>query len=184
MSRLGKKRIDIPNEVKVAIIDFSICIEGPGGKLSYKFAPPIKVNFDSAIKKVLVDCDSTEKKDKALHGLTRSTIANMVNGVAKGYEKQLEINGVGYNAKVQGKQLILQLGFTHLITIDIPEGLIVTCPTQTAVLVKGIDKERVGQFAAEIRFKRPVEPYNLKGIKYRDEVVRRKAGKTFVSGTT
>jgi len=184
MSRLGNKPIDIPDGVKVTLESSGILVEGPIGKISQKITTPVKVNMDTTAKKIVVQCDSKEKSHKALHGLTRSLIANMIVGASKGYEKILDINGVGYNAKVQGKQLVMQLGFSHPVIMDIPDGLTVTCPTQTSISVKGVDKALVGELSAEIRFKRSVEPYNLKGIKYRDEVVKRKAGKTFVSGTT
>jgi len=184
MSRLGRKPVDLPDGVKVAIGDGTIQVEGPNGKLVYRFLSPVKVEIGNDKKNVLVKCESQEKRDKALFGLTRSIIANMVVGVTKGYEKQLEIKGVEYSGKVQGKQLILRIGFSHPVTMDIPEGLTVICPSPNLIVVKGADKQKVGQFAAEIRSKRPVEPYNLKGIKYKEEVVKKKAGKTFVAGAT
>lgn len=183
MSRVGRKVIHIPDGVEVSKNDSIVNVKGPLGQLSYKLVSPIDVLIDASQGKVVVKCESEQKKDKALYGLTRTLIANMIEGVKKGFEKVLEINGVGYNAKVVGKQLIMQLGFAHPVVTDIPENLTIQCPVPTRIVVKGIDKQAVGQFAAEIRSRKIVEPYNLKGIKYKDEIVKRKAGKTFVSGT-
>jgi large subunit ribosomal protein L6 len=135
-------------------------------------------------KRVVVTSKGATQQEKALWGTWRSHVANLLEGVAKGYEKILEISGVGYNAKVQGDRLTLVLGFSHPIDMPVPKGLTVACPSATVISVKGVDKQLVGEFAAQIRAKRPAEPYNLKGIKYKDEVVRRKAGKTFVTGAT
>jgi large subunit ribosomal protein L6 len=182
MSRIGRRPVQIPPGVKVSLQDSQIVVEGTKGRLTYQLPEPIHVRIDTEGKKVMVECASRQKKDKALYGLTRALIANMVIGVTQGYEKRLEISGLGYNAKIQGKQIIFQLGFTHPVKVDIPEGLTVSCPSPTLIIVQGIDKQMVGQFAAEIRQLRPAEPYNLKGIKYQDEQIRRKAGKTFASG--
>jgi large subunit ribosomal protein L6 len=132
----------------------------------------------------VVTCKGKTQQDMALWGTWRSHLANLLEGVSKGYEKGLEITGVGYNAKIAGDKLTLTLGFSHPVEIHVPKGLTVACPSATTISVKGVDKQAVGQFSAEIRAKRPAEPYNLKGIKYKDEVVRRKAGKTFVTGAT
>ena len=182
MSRLGKIPVPVPEKVKVSVSGSTVAVEGPLGKLSFAIPSPVTVKVDEAKKMVLVDCKASDKQSKSYWGTTRSTINNMILGVLQGYEKQLEINAVGYNAKLQGKQLTMQLGYSHTVVMDIPPHLTVACPTQTLVSVKGADKQQVGEFAAKIRSKREVEPYNLKGIKYKDEVVRKKAGKTFVSG--
>jgi large subunit ribosomal protein L6 len=182
MSRIGKKPIDIPEGVKVQKVDKRVDVEGPLGKLSQQIVGDIDVEINLAQKKIFVRCNSDHKRDRALWGLTRTLIANMIEGVTKGYEKILEISGVGYNAKIQGKQIVMQLGFSHPVIVDIPEGLTVSCPNPVTISIKGIDKQAVGNFAAFVRSKKVVEPYNLKGIKYRGEVVKRKAGKTFVSG--
>jgi large subunit ribosomal protein L6 len=182
MSRLGRKPVAIPDGVKVAVQDRLVKVEGPKGKAAWPFHPAITVTVDAAKKQVTVTRSDDLREHRALHGLTRSTIAGMVAGVVTPYVKRLEIVGVGYNAKMQGKDLILLLGFSHPVKVPVPEGLTVTCPGPTLIEVTGCDKHQVGQFAANVRFLRPPEPYNLKGIKYADEVVRRKAGKTFVSG--
>jgi large subunit ribosomal protein L6 len=135
-------------------------------------------------RKLVVTAKVKTAQDKALWGTWRSHIANLVRGVSTGYEKNLEISGVGYNAKLDGQVLVLTLGYSHPVKLAIPKGLTVACGSPTAISVKGVDKQLVGQFAAEVREARPAEPYNLKGIKYKDEVVRRKAGKTFVTGAT
>lgn len=180
MSRIGKKPVEIPQGVKVAVNGVSVRVEGPKGKLEWKSHPNVTVKVDGG--KVVCGRASDSKFDKALHGLTRATINNMVAGVLKPFEKTLDITGVGYNAKLVGKELHLSVGFSHIVKLPIPDGLTVTCPSQTRINVLGADKHSVGQFAANVRFVRPVEPYNLKGIKYSDEVVKKKQGKTFVSG--
>jgi large subunit ribosomal protein L6 len=135
-------------------------------------------------KQIIVTAKGKSQQQKALWGTWRSHVANLVEGVSKGYEKNLEISGVGYNAKLAGVKLTMILGFSHTVEMEVPKGLTVACPSATSISVKGVDKQMVGEFAAQIRSKRPAEPYNLKGIKYKDEVVRRKAGKTFVTGAT
>jgi len=175
MSRIGKKPVDIPNNVKVAIEPGTIKMEGPKGKLSFNIHRRVNVSLDS--NKVLVTRASDSKIDKSLHGMTRSMINNMVKGVTEGYKKDLEIVGVGFKAAVQGKTLVMNLGFTHPINYNIPEGISIQTPKPTNIAVSGIDKRLVGQTAAEIRdFYRP-EPYKGKGIRYVGEHVRRKAGK-------
>lgn len=180
MSRIGKKPIDIPAGVKVAVAGEVVKVEGPKGRTEWKAHPAIKVKIDGA--KVVCERTGETRLDRALHGLVRSTINNMVSGVQKPFEKLLEINGVGYNAKVQGKDLVMMIGFSHPVKMAIPEGLTVTCPSVTKIAIAGVDKHKVGQYAANVRFVRPVEPYQLKGIKYSDEVIKKKQGKTFVSG--
>jgi large subunit ribosomal protein L6 len=181
MSRLGKKTIDIPTGVKVALNGRAIHVEGPSGKNTWTFRPEVTVKIEEG-KRILVTRSGETKLIRSLHGTTRSIIASMVTGAAKGYQRDLEINGVGYNGKIAGDTLTLTLGFSHPVTLKVPPGLVVTCPAPTQISVKGSDKRLVGEFAAVIRRSRKVEPYNLKGIKYKDEVVRRKAGKTFVTG--
>jgi large subunit ribosomal protein L6 len=175
MSRIGKKPVDIPSGVKVAVDAGTIKVEGPKGKLSLNFHPRMKVALDK--DKVIVRRPSDLKLDKSLHGLTRNLINNMVKGVTEGYKKELEVIGVGFKAVVQGKTLVMNLGFTHPINYQIPEGITIQTPKPTNIAVSGPDKRLVGQTAAEIRdFYRP-EPYKGKGIRYVGEHVRRKAGK-------
>ncbi len=182
MSRLGKIPVLIPEKVKVSVKGQIVEAEGPNGKAFLAFRPEVSVSVDGG--KVVVRRSSNEKLVKALHGTTRAHLANLMTGVTKGFGKVLEINGVGYNGKLLGDKIVLTLGFSHPVELTIPKGLTVTCPSATVVEVKGIDPQLVGEFAAKVRRARPVEPYNLKGIKYRDEVVRKKAGKTFVTGAS
>ncbi len=183
MSRLGRKPIDIPDKVKVALNGQRVDVEGPAGKVSWSFRPEVKVKVEGG-KKILVDRDGDTKLIRSLHGTTRSIIAGMVQGASKGYQKDLEISGVGYNAKLAGTTLVLTIGFSHPVTFQVPAGLTVACPSPTTIAIKGADKRLVGEFAAVVRRARKAEPYNMKGIKYKDEVVRRKAGKTFVTGSS
>lgn len=175
MSRIGKKPVDLPSGVKAAVANNAITIEGAKGKLTYSIPPRFKVEVKD--NKVSVSRPSEEKQDKATHGLIRSLINNMAIGVSAGYKKELEITGVGFKASVQGKVLNLQLSYTHPINFDIPEGITIETPKPTNIVIKGVDKTKVGEVAAKIRdFYRP-EPYKGKGIRYNDEHVRRKAGK-------
>lgn len=175
MSRIGKKPIEIPSGVKVAIDKGDIKVEGPKGKLSLTLHHRINVSLED--NKVIVKRPSDLKLDKSLHGLTRSLISNMIKGVTEGYKKELEIVGVGFKAAAQGKALVMNLGFTHPINYNIPEGITIQTPKPVNIVVSGIDKRLVGQTAAQIRdFYRP-EPYKGKGIRYAGEYVRRKAGK-------
>jgi len=183
MSRLGKKPIDVPDKVKVSVSGQTVSAEGPAGKGAVTLHAQVSAKVEDG-KKVVVSCKGKTQQDMALWGTWRSHVANLIEGVFKGYEKALEITGVGYNAKIAGDKLTMTLGFSHTVEMVVPKGLTVACPSVTTVSVKGIDKQAVGQFAAEIRAARPAEPYNLKGVKYKDEVVRRKAGKTFVTGAT
>jgi len=183
MSRLGRKPIDLPEKVKVNINGQAVSAEGPAGKHSLTLHAEISAKIEEG-KRVVVSAKGTSQIQKALWGTWRSHVANLLEGVSKGFEKNLEISGVGYNAKLQGDKLTMTLGFSHPVEMTIPKGLVVACPSVTSISVKGVDKQLVGEFAAQIRGKRPAEPYNLKGIKYKDEVVRRKAGKTFVTGAT
>ena len=185
MSRIGKQPVKVPNDVKVSISGNTVNIDGPKGKLSQTFHPDIAVEYIHQDKQIVVKRSSDEKHHRALHGLTRSLISNMVLGVTKGYSKKLEIVGLGYNAKVQGKDIVLLLGYTHSVSLAIPNGIKVevTNPTNPAKFtVSGPDKQMVGQFSAVIRSNRPPEPYKGMGVKYEDEVIRRKAGKATTSG--
>jgi len=177
MSRIGKQPVAIPAGVKIGVAGNAISVEGPLGKLEWNVHPEMQVEYDEAAKQVRVDRRSDLRLARALHGLSRAIIQNMVQGVTKGYEKKLEIVGVGYLAAVQKDKLQLRVGFANEIHMPIPKGLTVTCPDQTHVVIKGTDKQLVGQFAAEVRAVRKPEPYKGKGIRYDGEVVRRKAGK-------
>jgi large subunit ribosomal protein L6 len=179
MSRIGKKPVPVPDKVKVEIKGGAIIVEGPLAKL-----PPVTLHPLVSAKvedgKVVVERKSDAKQARALQGLTRSLIANMIEGVTKGFQKALEIVGVGYNARIQGKNLVLNIGFNAPVEMPIPEGLAVESVNPTKFIVKGADKQKVGEFAAEVRHVRPPEPYKGKGIRYEDEQVRRKAGKAAV----
>lgn len=175
MSRIGKKPLALPSGVKANVSGNTINIEGPKGKLNYSFDPRFKVEVKDNV--VTVSRPSDEKQDKATHGLIRSLINNMIIGVTAGYQKDLDITGVGFKAQVQGKVLNIQLSYSHPINYNIPDGVTVETPKPTNIVIKGIDKAKVGEAAAEIReFYRP-EPYKGKGIRYSGEHVRRKAGK-------
>jgi large subunit ribosomal protein L6 len=178
MSRVGKKPITIPDKVKVNTSGNIITVEGSKGKLEQKIHHRIKVEVKD--NEIIVSRPSDSKLDISLHGLSRSLINNMVVGVTDGYTKELEIHGVGFRAKTQGKILDLQLGFSHPIKYAIPEGITIKTPQPTQIIVEGIDKQKVGEVSAEIRdFYKP-EPYKGKGIRYKGEHVRRKAGKAVV----
>ena len=177
MSRIGKMPIAIPAGVTVDIAENNkVTVKGPKGELSRVLVPEMSIKIEN--NEVVVERPNDVKKMKALHGLTRSLINNMVIGVTKGYSKKLEINGVGYRAAKQGKKLTLSLGYSHPVEMEDPEGITTELEGQTVIIVSGIDKEKVGQYAAEIREKRKPEPYKGKGIKYSDETIRRKVGKT------
>ncbi len=178
MSRIGKKPVAIPSGVKVNVANREITVEGKLGKLVWSHRPEVTVEVDEEAKEVNVSRNQEDREGRALHGLTRALIQNMVIGVSEGYEKRLEIHGVGYLAAVQGDTLQLRVGFANEIQKKIPPGLDVTCPDQTHVVIKGIDKQKVGQFAAETRAVRKPEPYKGKGVHYEGEQIRRKAGKT------
>ena len=180
MSRIGKKPIDVPKGVKVSVADCQVTIEGPLGKLEWTHRPEITVVYDQEAQKIICTRCDDERLSRALHGLTRAMIQNMVVGVVDGYEKRLELIGVGYIATVQNNQLELRVGLANELHKPIPEGLQVTCPDQQHILIKGIDKQLVGQFAAETRALRKPEPYKGKGIRYYGEPVRRKQGKAMV----
>ncbi len=177
MSRIGIKPIEIKEGIEITIDDKNVVtVKGPKGTLSEAIPKEIKIEKEEST--LVVKRPTNNKKHKSLHGLSRSLINNMVVGVTEGYEKKLELNGVGYRATMQGKKLVLNLGFSHPIEMEQPEGIELDVPSQTAIIVKGANKQQVGNFAAKIRELRKPEPYKGKGIKYSDEYIRRKEGKT------
>ena len=176
MSRIGKQPVEIPKGVDVKVQGQTVSVKGPKGQLALDAHPDVTVKTGDG--EVVVTRPSDSARHKALHGLTRSLIANMVEGVTEGFSKTLEIQGVGYRADKKGKGITLNLGFSHVIEYAAPEGIDLEVPNQTTVVVKGADKQVVGQTAAEIRSFRPPEPYKGKGIRYQGEQIRRKAGKT------
>jgi large subunit ribosomal protein L6 len=180
MSRIGRQPVVVPTGVKVNVAAGQISVEGPKGKLSRAVPPLVTVEVKEG--EVLVTRPNDEGKTRSLHGLTRSLINNMVLGVTKGYSRGLHIEGVGYRAAVAGKKLTLSLGYSHAVEFAIPEGITIVVENQTELMITGTDKETVGQVAANIRFLRKPEPYRGKGIRYTDEVIRRKAGKTATTG--
>jgi large subunit ribosomal protein L6 len=175
MSRIGRKPVAVPDAVSVEIAAGTIAVKGPKGELSQSFSPDMTVEQGDGVLTVARPTDRGEHR--ALHGLTRSLIANMVEGVTDGFEKRLEIQGVGYRAALKGKKLELALGYSHPVAIDAPDGIEFEVPQPTEVIVRGIDKQLVGQVAADIRKRRPPEPYKGKGIRYKGEQVLRKVGK-------
>ncbi len=183
MSRIGKKPIPIADQVKVTVKDGLVSVEGPKGKLSSRFRAEALVVIDGENKNVLVESAGETKFHRAYHGTTRALIANMVQGVSEGFKKVLQIVGVGYSAKLQGKKLILQIGFCHPVELAIPDGLTLETPTAIRIEISGVDKQLVGEFAAQVRRVRKPEPYKGKGIRYEGEKILRKAGKAFGAGT-
>lgn len=181
MSRIGKKPVPVPAGVEVKVDGGSITVKGKQGELSFTYHPAMTVEFDSEAKEVNVTRPDDERQNRALHGLTRALIANMVQGVETPFVKKLEIQGVGYQASLNGQKLSLQVGFANTIVLDVPQGVNCELPNATNIVVSGPDKHMVGQFAANIRSVRPPEPYKGKGIRYEGEYVRRKAGKAFAS---
>jgi large subunit ribosomal protein L6 len=180
MSRIGRKPVTVPANVKVAVADSTINVEGPNGKLAFTYRPSMTVTYDQAAKQIVVARADDERENRALHGLTRSLIANMVQGVTAGYSKKLEIVGVGYQAQLKKANTVaLQVGFANQVILEAPEGVKVVVADPTHITISGPDKQKVGQFAAEIRKVRPPEPYKGKGIRYEGEFVRRKSGKAF-----
>ena len=188
MSRIGKQPVLMPAGVKITKAGKAVQVEGPKGKTSYAFHPDMGIVIDDKAKQVRVERPSDSKKHRELHGLTRALLSNMVRGVMDPYEKKLEITGVGYLAKIEGKNLVLNVGFAHSVKLAIPAGVNVECPKPTEIFIRGVDKQAVGEFTARARKVRPPEPYNAKGIKYgkakdmAEEIVKRKAGKAFGSG--
>jgi len=181
MSRIGKKPVTIPKGVTVTAQGGQVSVKGPKGELSMSQRPEVsvQVNDDQVVVERLGD--ERDREARAFHGMTRALIQNMVKGVSEGYEKKLEINGVGYTAKVEGSDIVLNLGFSHPVTKAIPPTVTITCPSPTQIVIQGCDKQQVGEIAAEIRKIRPPEPYKGKGIKYEEEIIRRKTGKAFGS---
>jgi large subunit ribosomal protein L6 len=177
MSRIGKSPVTIPKGVKASLAGGVLVVEGPLGRLEQSVHPAVAVAIDESAGTLTVTRESDDRVARSVHGLTRALAANMVEGVSKGYEKKLEIVGVGYLAALQKDTLQLRVGFANELQVPVPKGLTVTCPDQTHITIKGIDKQLVGQFAAEVRALRKPEPYKGKGIRYENEQVRRKAGK-------
>lgn len=176
MSRIGRMHINLPAGVKVEVSETNlVTVNGPKGTLSEQLSPAMQVGIEDGV--LTVNRPSESKEHKSLHGLSRSLINNMVVGVTEGYKKQLEINGVGYKAAKEGKKLVLNIGYSHPVVFEEPEGITFEVPQPNIVIVNGANKQQVGQLASEIRGKRPPEPYLGKGIKYSDEKIRRKAGK-------
>jgi large subunit ribosomal protein L6 len=180
MSRIGRKPVPVPDRVKVDIAGCVVTVEGPKGKLQWECRPEVSVAYDAESKTVVVSRGGDDHLSRALHGLTRAVLQNMMVGVTAGYEKRLEIVGVGYLAAVVGQVLQLRVGYANELQVPIPEGLKITVPDQQHIVIQGIDKQLVGQFAADVRSRRKPEPYKGKGIRYLGEAVRRKAGKTVV----
>ncbi len=177
MSRIGKKLITVPAGVEVTIGEGNaVTVKSAKGTLSRTFNPNMIIKQEGAT--ITVDRPNDEHLYKSLHGLTRTLISNMVEGLDKGFTKELEVNGVGYRAQMEGKKLVMNLGFSHPVTVEAPEGIEIEVPAANKIIIKGYDKQAVGQFAAEVRGKRPPEPYKGKGIKYASEVIRHKEGKT------
>lgn len=183
MSRIGKQPVAIPAGVKVKLDAGKISVEGPkGAKLEWNWHPTINVTVDDATKAIKIERPNDERLSRSLHGTTRNIIRNMIEGVTKGYEKRLKIEGVGYQALKDGKAVVLKVGYANDIKLTPPEGVSADLPDPTTIVVKGADKQKVGQFAAEIRAARKPEPYKGKGVRYENETVRRKEGKSFASG--
>ena len=179
MSRIGRAPIAIPAGVEVKIeADNVVTVKGPKGTLTQQFHPNMKIEQQGA--EILVSRPNDAKENRSLHGLTRTLIYNMVVGVTEGYKKELDVNGVGYRVAKEGKKLNMNIGFSHPVIVEEIDGITIDVPSPNKIVISGTDKQKVGQFAAEVRGKRPPEPYKGKGIKYTDEVIRRKEGKTGV----
>ena len=176
MSRIGRAPITVPAGVDIKIDGRHITVKGPKGTLERDLVPNIEVKVDAGVIHVTRPDDS--KLNRSMHGLTRTLVANMVTGVTEGFKKTLEVNGVGYRAAKEGKKLVLNIGYSHQVDVEEIDGITIEVPNPNTVVINGIDKQKVGQFAADVRNKRPPEPYKGKGIKYADEVIRRKEGKT------
>lgn len=176
MSRIGREPITVPAGVTVNVDGNVVTVKGPKGELTREINPVITVKADGGVINVTRPDD--EKLSRSLHGLTRTLINNMVIGVTEGYSKELEVNGVGYRAAKEGNKLVLTIGYSHPVNVEEIDGIKIDVPNPNAIVISGIDKQLVGQFAADVRKRRPPEPYKGKGIKYKDEVIRRKEGKT------
>ena len=175
MSRIGKKPITIPAGVDVKLNGSEVTVKGPKGELKNTFSPAMNIAIEG--NEIIVTRPNDNKENRSLHGLTRTLIANMVEGVTNGYSKELEVNGVGYRVQKQGKNLVMNLGFSHQVIMEEIAGITIEVPNPNKIIISGADKQMVGQFAAEVREKRPPEPYKGKGIKYANEYIRRKEGK-------
>jgi large subunit ribosomal protein L6 len=184
MSRIGKQPVVLPAGVKAQVADGKVRVEGPKGKLELAFHRNMKVQLDEKTKAIQVNRPDDERLNRALHGLTRSLIANMVEGVTKGFEKRLKIEGIGYQARMDKKAVVLTVGYANSVTMSPPDGVTVELPDPTTIVIKGADKQKVGQFAAEVRQVRKPEPYKGKGIRYEKEQVRRKEGKSFATAAS
>ncbi|MBE6777472.1 MAG: 50S ribosomal protein L6 [Ruminococcaceae bacterium] len=180
MSRIGNKPIAIPAGVDVKIDGTVVTVKGPKGELKNSFNAAMNIAIEN--NEIVVTRPSDNKEHRSLHGLTRTLIANMVEGVTNGYKKELEVNGVGYRAQKQGKDLVMNLGYSHQVIMPEVDGITIEVPNNNSIIISGPDKQKVGQFAAEVREKRPPEPYKGKGIKYVDEHIRRKEGKAAKGG--
>ena len=179
MSRIGKMPISIPNGVDVTLGEGNlVTVKGPKGTLSQKLSEKMTIANDNGVITITRPID--EKENRALHGLTRTLLNNMVVGVTEGFKKELDVNGVGYRVAKEGKKLTMNIGYSHPVVMEEIDGITIDVPSPNKIIINGIDKQKVGQFAAEVRGKRPPEPYKGKGIKYTDEVIRRKEGKTGV----
>lgn len=179
MSRIGRMPVSVPAGVEITIADGNlITVKGPKGTLTQQLSPAMTISKEDGVLQVTRPNDA--KENRSLHGLTRSLLHNMVVGVTEGYKKELDVNGVGYRVAKDGKKLVMNLGFSHQVIVEEIEGITIDVPAPNKILISGIDKQKVGQFAAEVREKRPPEPYKGKGIKYTNEVIRRKEGKTGV----
>ena len=179
MSRIGKMPVSLPAGVEVTLGDGNlVTVKGPKGSLTQKLSDKMTLSKEDGV--INVTRPNDEKENRALHGLTRTLLNNMVVGVTEGYQKELDVNGVGYRVAKEGKKLTMNIGYSHPVVVEETEGITIEAPTPNKIIISGIDKQKVGQFAAEVRGKRPPEPYKGKGIKYTDEVIRRKEGKTGV----
>lgn len=179
MSRIGRAPITVPAGVEIKVEDNNVVtVKGPKGTLTQQFNPNMAIAMEDGVLHVTRPNDA--KENRALHGLTRTLIHNMVVGVTEGFKKELDVNGVGYRVAKEGNKLVMNLGFSHQVTVEEIEGITIEVPSANKIVISGTDKQKVGQFAAEVREKRPPEPYKGKGIKYTDEVIRRKEGKTGV----
>ena len=176
MSRIGRKPITLPAGVEFKLEDGVATVKGPKGTLTQNIHPNMNVAVEN--NEIVVTRPNDEKENRALHGLTRTLLANMVEGVTNGFSKELEVNGVGYRVQKQGSNLVMNLGYSHQVIISEIPGITIDVPDPNKIIIRGVDKQLVGQFAAEVREKRPPEPYKGKGIKYTTEVIRRKEGKT------
>ena len=179
MSRIGREPITIPAGVEVSVAEGNVVtVKGPKGSITQALCPAMTITEENGVLHVTRPDDT--KANRSLHGLTRSLLHNMIVGVTEGFKKELDVNGVGYRVAKEGNKLVMNLGYSHQVTVEETDGISIECPSANKIVISGVDKQKVGQFAAEVREKRPPEPYKGKGIKYTDEVIRRKEGKTGV----